>query len=275
MKNTKLYVMDNGKIHLDKGFLVSMHNPATVDNKHPKATWAEIPIYTVLIDHPDGKILFDTACHPQAMEGHWPDHLTKTFPYEATEECYLPNRLEQLRVRPEDIQYVVVSHLHLDHAGCLDLFTHSEIIVHDDELTNTMRQYAFNKDHGAYVWADIDGWIKAHLNWRPIKAHEDNIELMDGVTILNFGSGHAWGMLGLLVELPDTGNIILASDAIYTRENYGPPVKIPGINYDSLGFLATVERIKKIAKQKNADIWFGHDKEQFSQFRKSTEGYYE
>lgn|GEM_PF-5241480 len=38
-------------------------------------------------------------------------------PWVGSEECYLHNRPEQLRVRPEDINYVVASHLHLDHAG--------------------------------------------------------------------------------------------------------------------------------------------------------------
>ena len=28
----------------------------------------EFPIYTVFIDHPEAKILFDTACNPNAME---------------------------------------------------------------------------------------------------------------------------------------------------------------------------------------------------------------
>lgn len=45
--------------------------------------------------------------------------------------------------------------------------------------------------------------------------------------ILNFGSGHAWGMIGLQVELSELGSIILASDAIYTAESIGPPLKRP------------------------------------------------
>ena len=32
---------------------------------------------------------------------------------------------------------------------------------------------------------------------------------------------------------------------------------------------------KKLAAEKNAQIWFGHDGEQFAEFRKSTDGYYE
>lgn len=277
MSKMKMYVLDTGKMMMDKNFMVAMHNPATVDNPNPPAEFIKFPVYTVLIDHPDGKILFDTGCNPDAMgeDGRWPSGTQKMFPLFQDEACYLINRLEQLKVRPDDIKYVVASHLHLDHAGCLELFTNAEIIVHDTELSNTMKQYAMTKEMGAYVWADINQWIKKELNWRTIMPHENEIELVDGVKILNFGAGHAWGMIGLHVELRGEGGVILASDAVYSAENYGPPTKIPGIIYDSLGYIQTVEQIKKYAKRTNSQVWYGHDSEQFKTFIKSTEGYYE
>lgn len=277
MVRPKMYVLDTGKMMMDKNFMVAMHDPATIDEPEKPNKFIEFPVYAVLIDHPEGKILFDTGCNPDSMgeSGRWPKDTQKMFPLIQDEACYLINRLEQLKVRPKDIKYVVASHLHLDHAGCLELFTEAEIIVHDWELANTMKQFAMTKDMGAYVWADIEQWIKKELNWRPILPHEDELELAEGVTILNFGSGHAWGMLGLHVELPGEGGIILASDAVYSAENYGPPIKIPGIIYDSLGYIRTVERIKEYAKRTNSQVWFGHDAEQFETLIKSTEGYYE
>ncbi|MFM1650935.1 N-acyl homoserine lactonase family protein [Brevibacillus sp. B_LB10_24] len=277
MATPKLYVLDTGRMKMDKGFMVAMHKPASVLDPNTPAEFVEFPVYAVLIDHPEGKILFDTGCNPEGMgeQGRWPQGVQQLFPYYASEECYLINRLEQLRVRPEDIRYVVASHLHLDHAGCLEMFTNATIIVHETELANTMKTYAINKDMGAYVWADIDAWVKNGLNWHPIKPGEDEVPLADGVKILNFGAGHAWGLLGLHVQLPGAGGIILASDAVYSAQNYGPPVKIPGIIYDSIGFVNTVERIKAYAARTNSQVWFGHDGEQFQQFIKSTEGYYE
>lgn len=277
MSKPKLYVLDTGRMSMDKNFMVAMHNPATADNPNQPAEFIKFPVYAVLIDHPEGKILFDTGCNPEGMgeNGRWSEGVQNMFPLEMDEECYLINRLEQLKVRPEDIKYVVASHLHLDHAGCLEYFTNATIIVHDNELSNTMKQYAMTRDMGAYVWADVNQWIKNDLTWRPIRPNEDEIELAEGIKILNFGSGHAWGLLGLHVELPGEGGIILASDAIYSKENYEPTIKIPGIIYDSLGYIRTVEKIKKYAERTNSQVWFGHDPEQFEGFIKSTEGYYE
>ncbi|MBA4601507.1 AhlS family quorum-quenching N-acyl homoserine lactonase [Thermoactinomyces mirandus] len=277
MANTKLYVLDNGTMKMDKNFMIAMHNPATVDNPDQPAEFFEFPVYTVLIDHPEGKILFDTACNPQGIgkRGRWPELVQKMFPHYADEACYPPNRLEQLKIGPEDIRYVVVSRLHLDHAGCLEMFTNAKIIVHKDELVNTMKSYAINKDMGAYIWADIDAWVKNGLDWSPVKRDEQEIPLVNGVKILNFGSGYAWGLLGLHVTLPDTGNIILASDAVYSTENYGPPIRLPGIICDSVGYVKAVEYIKKYTARYNAQVWYGHDPEQFKNRIKSTKGYYE
>lgn len=273
----KLYVMDNGRMSMDKNWLIAMHNPATVNNPNSATEFAEFPIYTVLIDHPEGKILFDTACNPNSMgpQGRWSEATQQSSPWVAGEECYLHHRLEQLKVRPEDIKYVVASHLHLDHAGCLEMFTNATIIVHEDEFNKALQSYARNVKTGAYIWEDIDAWIKNNLQWKTVQRGEDHLELAEGIRILNFGSGHAWGMLGLHIELPETGRIILASDAIYSAENFGPPAKPPGIIYDSIGYANTVERIRSLAAHTKSQIWFGHDAHQFAGLRKSTEGYYE
>ncbi|MEB5568841.1 AhlS family quorum-quenching N-acyl homoserine lactonase [Mammaliicoccus sciuri] len=273
----KLYVLDNGRMRMDKNLMIAGSNQATLDNPNAPNEMFEFPIYTVFIDHPEAKILFDTACNPNSMgeNGRWINQTQKAFPYTADESCYLPNRLEQINVDPSEVDYVVASHLHLDHAGCLEYFTNATVIVHDDELNGTMQTYARNQKAGAYIWADIDAWIKNDLTWKTIKPYEDNLEIVKGVKVLNFGSGHAWGMIGLEVETQELGTLILASDAIYTAESMGDILKPPGILYDSIGWARSVEKIKKLAKEKNAQIWFGHDGSQFEGFRKSTDGYYE
>lgn len=273
----KIYVLDNGRMKMDKNLMIANANQATLDAPNAPNEMHEFPIYTVFIDHPDAKILFDTACKPNAMgeNGRWISATQKAFPYFADESCHLPNRLEQIGVDPKEVDFVVASHLHLDHAGCLEYFTNATIIVHDDELSGAMKTYARNQQAGAYIWADIDAWIKSNLTWRTVSKEDDNLKLVEGVRVLNYGSGHAWGLIGLEIESSELGTIILASDAIYTKESMGTPFKPPGILYDSIGWTKSVEKIKKLADEKNAQIWFGHDGEQFQGFRKSTEGFYE
>ncbi|MFB5190672.1 N-acyl homoserine lactonase family protein [Alicyclobacillus fastidiosus] len=274
-RQPRLFVLDHGAMRMDKNWLVSVHNPATVENPHVKAEFIDIPIYSVLVDHPDGKILFDASCNPNSMgeHGRWPMSQQKLFPWAATEACYLPNRLEQLNISPSDIRYVVASHLHCDHAGCLELFKNATIIVHEDELNAALQSYLCRNDE-SFVWADIDAWVQSHLNWRLVRRDEPVLPLLDGIRVLNFGSGHSYGMLGMQVNLPETGSILLASDAVYSSDTYDG-VAVPGAVYDTVGYRATVRRIQSIARDTNAIVWCGHDNQQYQLLRKSDVGYYE
>lgn len=82
-------------------------------------------------------------------------------------------------------------------------------------------------------------------------------------------------MLALHVHLPITGHVLLVSDAIYTSENYGPPERSPGVLYDSVGWARTTARIRRMATELNAQVWFGHDAAQFEHLIKSQDGFYE
>jgi glyoxylase-like metal-dependent hydrolase (beta-lactamase superfamily II) len=104
---------------------------------------------------------------------------------------------------------------------------------------------------------------------------EGDLTLADDVDILNLGAGHSYGMLGLHVRLKGTGSVILASDAIYQTGNYGPPARLPGAFLDGRGYTKSLERIRRLAQRHHGQVWFGHDLEQFSALRKSTEGYYD
>jgi glyoxylase-like metal-dependent hydrolase (beta-lactamase superfamily II) len=275
MQKMKLHVLDNGRLENDRSNQILFHNLATIDNKLPKATWAKIPVYTVLIEHQDGLVLFDAAFNPSAMSERWPDINKQRTPCFASEENYLPKSLKNLGFSTSDINYVVVSHLHEDHAGCLEMFNNAKIIVHNNELTQAVRLLAINKDFGAFIKADIESWIRANLDWDLVYPEDDEIELLNGITILNFGAGHSYGMLGLLVELKDEGNIIIASDAVFTKTNYGPPIVYPGFSFDTIGYANTINKIRRVEKKYRAQVWFGHDNDQFNSLKKSPAGYYE
>ena len=126
----KLYVLDLGKI------VMRGDNPV-VDTAQANAEAPAIPIHAFLADTPVGKILFDTGCHPKAMEGAWPPEMC-TNPYVAGSEAGLLARLAQIDVRPEDISIVVASHLHLDHSGGLHLFPQAKVYVQQWELERVL-----------------------------------------------------------------------------------------------------------------------------------------
>lgn len=263
----KLYVLDCGIITLPRYNIVSdenaLNNPALL---------MEIPIAAYLIDHPAGLVLFDAACDPQGMSQNWPE-VYHSMPYVVQDEMYLPQRLEQIGVKPEDIQYVIASHLHIDHAGCIKFFKNATVVVNTTELETTIRTFRAGGDLNSHVPSDVQSWVESPPNWLPINDDQLEYELLPGITILNFGKGHAWGMLGALAELAGAGNLLFVSDAIYTPENEGPPLVLPGIIDDPDAYVKTVDRIHQYQKKYNAKIIYGHDMEQFALLKQQADPY--
>ena len=277
MTDMKLFVLDLGSMKMDRSLIVAKTNLASVDEPTRPAEFVEFPVSAYLIETSSQKLLFDTGCNPEAMgeSGRWPQSFQKSYPYFGDEECQLPNRLRQLGMGPGDIDIVVLSHMHNDHAGCVEFFKQSKLFVHEDELSAAMRSYALHLDPTPYIWNDIDNWSREKLDWYPIEDDEGDIPLLPGVTILNLGPGHSYGMLGLHVMLKRTGGVILASDALYCAENYCDSLKPPGVLIDSIGWEKTAKRIKWLERSTKSQVWFGHDAVQFSGLKKSTQGYYE
>ncbi|MDR3270873.1 MAG: N-acyl homoserine lactonase family protein [Peptococcaceae bacterium] len=259
MSDIKLYVLANGLFTGPKHGIISCED---------KSEMILTPMYSVLIQTPEGNILYDTALH---------DDPQRQAPFflagmEVKEEERLLNALAGIGVAPADIRYLVQSHLHTDHTGYIEKFPNAEVIVADGEFTHTMKDYALGVSK---MGPDIAYWLTCGLKWQLIPDTEKTVHLVDGVTIYNFGSGHSYGMLGLLVELPKSGNKLVISDTIYTHENVGPPGVMPGIVQDIAGYLQTKEYVLNLAQEKKAEIWFGHDWDQYNNFKKSYDGCYD
>lgn len=266
----RLYILDLGRMHMDRALLVAHWRLASRADPAPRAQFVPIPISAYVVDDPAGRILFDTGCHPDAMAGRWPASFREFYPWSGGPECHLPARLAQLGLGPDDFAAVVLSHLHSDHAGCVELFRRSRLIVHADELAA-----ALDGGDGAYLPGDIDPWRGLALDWQAMARDSGDLALSATTTVLNLGSGHAPGMLGLLVRLPRAGPIILASDACYCAANYAPGFRRPGVVHDTLGYDRTVRRIRELATGIGAQVWFGHDLAQFATLRHAPDGWYE
>ncbi|MGO8694382.1 MAG: N-acyl homoserine lactonase family protein [Rectinemataceae bacterium] len=251
----RMFLLDCGIIQLPRSAIIQ-----DAGSQGDPTELLPLPIEAFLLEHNDGWILFDSGCDPDGISGNWPEDYRK-IPFEGK---YLPERLKALGVKPDDIRYVVASHLHFDHAGCLHLFKRARIFVNQAELDKTRYGFENRLDINAHLGSDIENWNRADLTWEKIPSDVNTRKLVDGVTILNFGSGHSWGMLGLMVELPSSGNYFLVSDTIYAKINHGPPERLPVMISDIDGYRKTVKVIESYASKYNATIVYGHDLAQFT-----------
>jgi glyoxylase-like metal-dependent hydrolase (beta-lactamase superfamily II) len=80
------------------------------------------PYFFYMVDHPLGRVLFDTGLHPETgtdFAGRM-GRAAGAFPIEMHEDGDVVGQLRKLGLHAEDIDAVVQSHLHFDHAGGLE-----------------------------------------------------------------------------------------------------------------------------------------------------------
>ena len=265
----RLYVLNTGYLETDKNCVVACGAIGTYSNPHIQNQWIKLPVMAFLIETENGWFLYDTGSNPDAMKGYWPKNLQEVYPLYQSEEERLGNQLKLCGVNPEDIHTVVLSHLHLDHAGNLHLFKHADVYVPKQDFMHAQTQVRLNPDpatHGGYIKADMDVSVKQyHLV-------DSDFEIAPGVEVVCL-PGHTPNLLGLVVHL-DGGTVILPQDSVYTTEIYGPPAKMAGLLHDSIAFMNSVEKVRALQKKYNAQIFYAHDEDFFPSLKLAPE-YYE
>lgn len=268
-KKTKIYFLDLGKMETDMNLLVANYVLGVKSNPTPNIIWSWIPISAVLIDHPDGKILYDLGCHPDAMNG-WPDSEKDLNPFSHTPEQTLERQLALCDTKPEEIKTIILSHMHLDHAGALCMFPHTKVIVHEAEFAAAF-SYAFEKldqeGRALYLRNEITAPVDQYT------LIKDDTEVCNGVKIL-FLPGHSVGMCGLQIDLEDFGTMLLTRDLCNTSDNYGPPIRPSGFVDNFEIYCKSIEKVRRLQRETNGFVVFGHDQKQFLSMKRAPE-YYE
>lgn len=271
---TRLYIISNGFIENDIALNLLLHNQGTATDQNRAAGWHRVPSICLLIEHPRlGWILVDTGSHRDAMNGGWPEIPRTHSPLVRTEADLLENRLAEVGLKPSDIDLLILTHLHLDHAGGLDNFCHtkagSHVIVHEQELKQGLFDlFVHNVDFkNAYLCSDFVG-----LPGISFETVDGDVELADDLKLICL-PGHSAGLMGLVLHLQNSGTFIFVCDAANNRTNYGPPARLSAILHNSDQFLRSIERVRWLERRYQATVLFGHDLEQFNSLRLAPEYY--
>ena len=205
----------------------------------------QIPITCYLVRTSDAVILFDTGVSPRAVPGLMRNDSYARF----TDEDLLVHRLDALGLEPSQVDMVVLSHLHYDHAGGAALFPSSELIVQKDEYAYAHYPASFFESFYYRKNFELPG-----AKWRLL---DGDTELVPGVSVLRT-DGHTPGHQSLLVELPETGTVVLAGDACYWQESIDKE-RPPGVVWNPTLALHSIKKLKTIARLVGGRIFPSHD----------------
>lgn len=166
----------------------------------------DIPVWSALIRSSEGLIIFDTGLHPVHVER--PDATygpRPTMQVTMSAEDAVVLRLAALGVEPDEVTIVINSHLHFDHAGNNRAFPNATFIVQAEHLA-----FAKGKPNYPAIY-----WDDPAIRYVPVSGRA---KVAPGVEVVPT-PGHAPGHQSLVLDLPETGRIVLCGDAAFTREN--------------------------------------------------------
>lgn len=163
----------------------------------------------------------------------------------------LASQLGELGLSPSDIDFIAVSHGHVDHAGNVGLFPDAELIIQSAEWAQITAGASGGPLDPTLFAEFIDGeGVRAVAG--------DHDVFGDGSVVTISTPGHTPGHQALLVRLPNAGPIILSGDWTHFRENRASR-GVPGFNWNRADTLASFDRLETLAANLGAPIVIGHD----------------
>lgn len=209
-----------------------------------------LQVWAFLIEHPRGVVLFDSGMHPAVREdsaARLGERLAASFTIDYTPEDDVATRLERVEADPREIDTVVASHLHFDHAGGNALVPEARVIVQQAEL-----DHARSEARGAYI---PDDWETG----QELVTIDGKHDLFgDGRVVCLPTFGHTPGHQSMLVRL-DRDEVLLTADACYTRQSLEQRA-LTGFGWD-IDRERTVLEAFATHEARGATLVFGHDPE--------------
>ncbi len=241
----RLTVIPCGRLLIDKG--------VNLTPGYDLGVQIRIPVTAYLIEIGKKRILIDSGLNPLVIEDPVRaigDYIQSNTPLVSRADHIL-SRLSQIGMGPDDIDMVVCTHLHFDHAGGNQFFGSCDLIVQKSEIESA-------RNSPDYIRHD---WDYAHLNYHQIEGDE---EIMTGVDLIST-PGHSAGHQSVLVNLPKTGAVLIAGDAVAHSDHWCRDSPALAVDKDLL--VNSRLRLKHIADTKQCLTLFSHDPEQWSALR--------
>jgi N-acyl homoserine lactone hydrolase len=220
------------------------------------------PILGYLAQTADGRnVLIDTGYRPGTLGET--GSAEQAF-LQASPEQIVTKQLEHIGLSPENIDYLIVTHLDPDHAGFTDSFPTAEVIIQRRHLAVAKASDAprFQLTRSA--------WASPLIRYREV---DGDVEVLPGIHVIET-SGHVTGHQSVLLFLPRTGAVLLPIDAMAREHFDAADTRITGpFDENEQELRQSTRKLVDLAVRERALVIFAHDAEQWATLRHSPEFY--
>ncbi|MCA1666805.1 MAG: N-acyl homoserine lactonase family protein [Thermomicrobia bacterium] len=218
------------------------------------------PVPTYLIQTDDGvNVLVDTGFSSEMIAA------ARETGHYIRDAVPVTEQIAALGLMPDDIHYLIATHLDPDHAGQHDAFPNAEIVIQRAQYRvakeGTDRRYEMNRAH----------WDAPGLRYRLV---DGDTELLPGIALIET-SGHVPGHQSVLVRLPETGPVLLTIDAINHAGQRDPETRtVAGYDTDAASTRASTRKLRDLAAREGVRLMiYGHDRKQWPTLKKAPAYY--
>ena len=203
---------------------------------------ASMPVPCFLVRHGSRYLLWDAGLSARALGNAHP-----TLKLDRT----ISDQLGQIGVKPDQIEFVGISHYHGDHTGQASQFPKARLLIGAADLAALKA----SPTPGGAAPTHLAPWITGGA---PVDALvEDKDVFGDGRVVVLTTPGHTPGHLALLVKLAG-GNVMLSGDLWATHGNVLTD-DMPPFNTSRAETEASRERFRRLAHKLDATVILQHE----------------
>lgn len=245
--------LDGGTTYLDGGTMFGVVPKVIWSKRYPanEKNQIELPTHPILIQYEGHNILIDSGLGAGKLTERQMRNLG------VSQESRVEEDLAELGLRPEDIDTILMTHLHGDHAAGLTKWQGEELVSAFPNATIHVSAVEWNEMQHPNIRSRNTYWKE---NWEPITGQVETFErektLFDAVTLMHTG-GHSDGHS--VIKLQSGGDTILHMADIMPTHAHQNPLWVLAFDDYPMDSIYAKEKLMKEALANGYYFSFYHD----------------
>jgi N-acyl homoserine lactone hydrolase len=239
--------------------------PARVASTLIDRNWTEpLPILAWLIEHPEGLIVVDTGETSRVADrGYfpwWQPYFKLGVREWVRPEDEIGAKIRALGLSPDEVRWVIMTHLHTDHAGGLSHFPASEVLVHRPEFENASGLMGKARGFLPHRWPAGFAPRQFELEPEVLGPFPQSLPVTAAGDVRIVAThGHTRGHVSVVLEEAER-SLFFAGDTSYTQ-GLMVDQAIDGVAPDERAARETLRRIRELARERPLVYLPSHDPE--------------